>query len=263
MGSMEDAFRKAGLTPAPPETLPEKACARCGKMFRPGRPQHKLCDECATAARAERGEPAARVPETAARLHESAAKPDSGKPAEPGAATAPLPAAEAPRPRREPPRERPPRRAPERAQESGPARVFVSRELPRGYLENGYLTPSGALHRELLTTWAEQIAQAVAGASSEATAHQVHLFANHVRRAVASLKSGGTSLDRLLNEVRKLKAFAMERAARRKVPDVFRRFIEANVDRVTDEKSLRAFAEHFQAVEAYAGGLLQMRKERR
>lgn len=137
------------------------------------------------------------------------------------------------------------------------------RDLPQGYLADGYFTPDGALRPELLTNWAEQIALGIAGASTEATAIQVRLFANAVKRAEAAVKYGHQPLDRVLNEIGKMKAFATERAARRKVPELFRRFIEVNVDRVKDAKTLAAFAQHFQAVEAYAGGLLQMRKERR
>ncbi len=136
------------------------------------------------------------------------------------------------------------------------------RDLPPGYLAGGYFTPDGKLPPELLTGWAEQIAQGIAGASTEATAIQVRLFANAVKRAEAAVKYG-QPIDRVLNEIEKMKAFATERAARRKVPELFRRFIEVNVDRVKDAKTLAAFAQHFQAVEAYAGGLLQMRKERR
>ena len=66
-----------------------------------------------------------------------------------------------------------------------------------------------------------------------------------------------------MNEIQKLKPFAAERAARRKIAELFRQFLDANVDRVTDEKTLLAFAQHFQAVVAYAGGLLHQRKERR
>jgi len=258
MGSMEDAFRKAGVAASPPEPLPEKACARCGKQFRPARPQHRMCDECAIAARVERAaEPAVRP------AAESGEKTPADKPndaADVAAAAAP------PRPRqvRERPRsERPPAGRFGEGSAAQAAAFPASRELPVGYLEGGYLTPSGALRRELLTDWAEQIAYSLAAIPSDSTAQQLRVFRNHVRRAQDAFEFGKQPVDRVLNEIRKLKAFAVERAARRKVPEVFRRFIEANVDRVIDEKTLLAFAQHFQAVAAYAGGLLQMRKERR
>lgn len=263
---MEDAFRKAGVTPAAPEPLPEKPCARCGKTFRPARPQHKLCGECVSAVRAERAAEAAGKPA------DSPAKPGPEKLADGASGAAP------PQARRvEPDRDRAPRRerhpptlagesAPVRGPGAAPARrpVFpLVHGLPAGYLEGGYFTPAGALRRELLTDWAEQIAQAVAMAPADPTAHQLRAFQNHVKRAVAALKFGKRPIERVLNEIQKLKPFAAARAARRKVPDLFRQFLEANVDRVTDEKTLLAFSEHFQAVAAYAGGLLQTRKERR
>jgi len=244
MGSMEDAFRKAGVAPAPPEPLPERACARCGKQFRPARPQYRMCDECATAMRTER---AAQGPPPAG----GAERPADERPAE-GA-----PAHE------RPPRERPPRRERPFNAAGAPAFVPASRELPRGYLEGGYFAPSGALRREVLTDWAEQVALALAYMPSDSTAQQLRVFFNHVRRVWEAFKFGKRPIEPALNEIQKLKAFAVERSLRRKAPEVFRRFIEANVDHVVDEKTLQAFVQHFQAVAAYAGGLLQIRKERR
>lgn len=247
MGSMEDALRKAGLTPAAAEPLAEKACARCGKQFQPARPQHRLCEECATAVRAERAAGTAARPAGAAeaKTPETGAEAAASRPARP-------PATE-----RRPRRERPPWSA-----EALPTR-FLPRELPTGYLADGYFTPDGALRKELFTAWAEQIAQGIAAGSTEATASQLRLFANTVKRAGAAVKYGGKPVDRVLNEIQKMKAFAAERASRRKVPELFRRFIEVNVDHVGDARTLAAFAQHFGAVEAYAGGLLQSRKERR
>jgi len=232
------------VAPAPPEPLPERACARCGKQFRPARPQHRMCDECATAMRAER--PAQGPPPGGGAERPAGERPAEGAPAH-----------------ERPPRERPPRR--DRPFNAPGAVAFVpaSRELPRGYLEGGYFAPSGALRREVLTDWAEQVAQALAYMPSDSTAQQLRVFFNHVRRVWEAFKFGKRPIEPALNEIQKLKAFAVERSLRRKAPEVFHRFIEANVDRVVDEKTLQAFVQHFQAVAAYAGGLLQIRKERR
>lgn len=252
MGTMEDAFRKAGVTPASPEPLPEKPCARCGKNFRPGRPQHKLCEECAASARTERAaspRPEGPRPEGArpeGPRPERRERPTEGPPrsAEPGAERKPVARADA----------RPPRR-------DFPPRT-LQRELPDGYLADGYFAASGALRREVLTDWAEHIAEALAAHATEPTQGQLRLFLNHVKRAEMAVKYGRQPIEQVLNEIQKLKSVAVERASRRKIPEVLRRFIELNVDRVRDQKTLLAFAEHFQAVGAYAGGLLQ-RKERR
>lgn len=264
MGSMEDAFRKAGVTPAPPEPLPEKACARCSKMFRPARPQHKLCPECIPLVRAERA--AAEAP---GKGSEGAEKPAAEKQAEEKPAEGGSAAAAEPRPRREPDRERPPRRerpSPGFATGGAPARTVPfpgTGGLPAGYLEGGYFTPTGALRPELLTRWAEHIAQGMASATADSTAPHLRAFYNHVKRAVAARKYGKQPIELVLNEIQKLKPFVLERAARRRVPDLFRQFLEANVDRVNDERTLLAFLQHFQAVMAYTGGLLHWRKERR
>ena len=243
MGSMEDALRKAGVNSEPPEPPAEKLCARCGKTFRPARSQHKLCPECITAVRAERA---------------------AEKPAEAGA-TAPAVTVR----HGEPVRQRPPRRerAPgTRLRQGGPPRGTAPatvHSLPAGYLEGGYFTPEGSLRPELLTDWAEQIAQRVAWFPADSAAHQLRAFHNHVKRVVAARRFGGQPIELVLNKIQKLKPFAAERVARRKIPDLFRQFLDANVNQVTDEKTLLAFAQHFQAVVAYAAGLLHMRKERR
>jgi len=290
MGSMEDAFRKAGVTPAPPEPLPEKPCARCGKAFRPGRPQHKLCPECITAVRAERAtEGAAKPaesPDKAAAEKPSAEKPAEADGAAVAAATAPEARprrvegerehprrAEGARPRRaEGERERPPRRVegarerPAAHAEARPPRTVPfpgSHGLPASYLSGGYFASNGALRPELLTSWAEQIAHGVASTSGDSSGQHLRAFYNHVKRAAEARKFGRQPIEGLLNEIQKLKPFAVERAARRKVPDLFRQFLEANVDQVTDEHTLLAFFQHFQAVMAYTSGLLQLRKERR
>ena len=263
MGSMEDALRKAGVKSEPPEPPAEKACARCGKMFRPVRPQHKLCAECIAEVRTERtAEAATKAGEVAEKP--SSAKPVGEKPAETAAA-----ALETAEHRAVPERARPPRRdrpPGARGRERGPGRGIAPvmvHGLPAGYLEGGYFTPAGSLRSELITHWAEQIAQGVAWPPTDSTAHQLRVFHNHVKRAVASCRFGGQPIELVLNEIQKLKPFAAERAARRKIPELFRQFLAANVDRVTDEKTLLAFAQHFQAVVAYAGGLLHQRKERR
>lgn len=278
MGSMEDAFRKAGVTPAPPEPLPEKPCARCGKPFRPGRPQHKLCPECITAVRAERATEGAAKPAEAPDKA-AAEKPAAEKPAEAdGAAAVAAPEArprrvEGERPRRaEGERERPPRRVeagrerPAMHAEARPPRTVPfpgSHGLPAGYLAGGYFASNGALRPELLTNWAEQIAHGVASTTGDSSGQHLRAFYNHVKRAAEARKFGRQPIEGLLNEIQKLKPFAVERAARRKVPDLFRQFLEANVDQVSDERTLLAFFQHFQAVMAYTSGLLQLRKERR
>lgn len=270
MGSMEDALRKAGLataggsSAAPSEPLPEKPCARCGKNFQPARPQHRMCDECAAALRAERAAGGGTRPEGAPgerpRREPRPPREDRG----PREHAAPR-EERGPRPERAETGERsdrPPRR--ERPPHAGPVESRLApRELPGGYLREGYFDQGGAVRRELLTSWAEQIAQGIAAMSSEATAMQLRLFANTVKRAQAAVKYGHKPVAQVLNEVEKMKAYAAERASRRKVPELFRRFVDANVERVNDEKTLGAFAQHFQAVEAFASGMLQTRKERR
>ena len=191
MGSMEDALRKAGVKSEPPEPPAEKACARCGKTFRPARLQHKLCAECIAAVRTER------TAEAATKAGEVAEKPSSTRPVGEKPAETAAAGPETVERRAEPARARAPRRdrpPGTRGRDRGPGRGIAPvmvHGLPADYLEGGYFTPAGSLRSELITHWAEQIAQGVAWPPTDSTAHQLRVFHNHVKRAVASCRFGG------------------------------------------------------------------------
>lgn len=142
----------------------------------------------------------------------------------------------------------PPPRAPHNAEAA----------LPSGYLADGYFNDRGGLHEALVTTWAEAIARGLAG-PPKMPMHQLRRFFNHVRRLDRAL-SLGRPFAEVLPEVKKLKPFAVDAAGRKEsqVPQLFTRFIDANVDCVTEQGDFaRGFLEHFQAVVAYAAKFLR------
>jgi CRISPR type III-A-associated protein Csm2 len=87
--------------------------------------------------------------------------------------------------------------------------------------------------------------------------HQLRAFYGHVKLQQGALEQGRPFKEILL-EIKKLKAFASERASKEKVPKYFEDFISRNVDKVNDEKTfLQGFVEHFQAVVAYCAGTIR------
>ena len=85
---------------------------------------------------------------------------------------------------------------------------------------------------------------------------QLRAFYNHVKRAGAAMDAG-RDIHLVRADILKIKPFAAERQGRGSIPAGFREFLDRNVDQVKDENSLRAFAEHFQAVVGYATGRLK------
>ena len=212
--------------PTKPETKKDHSCSKCGAVFVPKHPKHRLCPKCAdehfTARKAERPEPAA-----------------AEKPAAPAAAEK---AAPAPRPaaRRPAERDRPLRPLPQ--------------SLPPDYLASGYFGSGGHVRDEVYTTWALRVADVLV--ERRLKSRQLRAFYNHVKRAETALNAG-RDIRQVRADVLKIKPFAAERQGRGSIPAEFREFLDRNVDQVEDEKTLRAFAEHFQAVVGYASGRLK------
>jgi len=144
----------------------------------------------------------------------------------------------------------------ERPSKPEPPPVF-----PPGYPD--YFDTNGVTKAEYVTVLAESLAHRMCNAYPELTTHQLRSFYQYVKQREAALNHG-RPLDQVKFELKKLKAFAEEREAKEKIPKVFRDFIDRNVDRVEDRKSIvDGFVEHFQAVVAYCAGPLRRREGRR
>jgi CRISPR type III-A-associated protein Csm2 len=87
--------------------------------------------------------------------------------------------------------------------------------------------------------------------------HQLRAFYDHAKRQLQRLEYG-TSFEEVRLEIARLKAFAADRAGRTNnpLPQVFKSFIDKNVNAVRDETSFRkGFMPHFEAVVAYCANL--------
>ena len=277
MGNMEEALKKAGLsesepepglpaekqeeTPPPaeeaasapaeakpeakpptkpptkPEAKKDHQCSKCGAVFVPKHPKHRLCPKCADehfTARPPRGAERPERPTGAAGAVGTVEAVEK-----PAAAEKPVPATR-PAVRRPVERERPLRPLPQ--------------SLPQDYLASGYFGSGGRVRDEVYTAWALRVADVLV--ERRLKSRQLRAFYNHVKRAGAAMDAG-RDIHLVRADILKIKPFAAERQGRGLIPAEFREFLDRNVDQVKDEKTLRAFAEHFQAVVGYATGRLK------
>lgn len=233
--------KPASAERGPAPTGETRACAKCGTVFSPKHPRHRMCDKCAAEApprelREPRPPRESRPPSDARPFRES----------RPASETQRTPAQQAPRPvRRDPPREAPPmRRTP-----------TPSAGVPQNYLAGGYFGATRShLRDELYVDWAQQWAELLV--QRRLSGAQMRAFYNHVRRAAASLQAGGDA-QQARAQLLRIPGFAAARVGRPGFPLEFREFLDRNVEQVKDAATLQAFAEHFQAVVGFTSGRLR------
>ncbi|OIP25735.1 MAG: type III-A CRISPR-associated protein Csm2 [Dehalococcoidia bacterium CG2_30_46_19] len=124
-------------------------------------------------------------------------------------------------------------------------------QLPRGYLQNGYFDSQGNLWPEIIQQWPDEIAQTFR--DGRLTTTQLRRFFNRARALEKELKT--KTFERLKEDVATLKPIAAASVGRKTAPDIFKQFIDRNVDlvlRSSDSDALvRGFLTHFQSVVAY------------
>jgi CRISPR/Cas system CSM-associated protein Csm2 small subunit len=81
-------------------------------------------------------------------------------------------------------------------------------------------------------------------------------FYSHVKRAEASSRAG-RDFRLVREELLKMRPIAAARLGRRLIPGEFADFLDRNLELVKDAPSMRAFAEHFQAVVGFSAGRLR------
>ncbi|HZU30184.1 MAG TPA: type III-A CRISPR-associated protein Csm2 [Candidatus Angelobacter sp.] len=125
--------------------------------------------------------------------------------------------------------------------------------LAQGYPK--YFTSEGYTRPELVQKEAEDIAECFKQAGL--TRHQLRAFYGHAKKQQQRLNYG-TPFPAIHVEIGKLKAIAADRAQRKNnaLPEVFKRFIDLNVNAIRNEKDyLQGFMPHFEAVVAYCANL--------
>lgn len=123
--------------------------------------------------------------------------------------------------------------------------------LPPGYLAGGYFNSNGYLKKELLVDHAREVARAIGlrdqGYEGIKNA-QLRRFYGHVKAAETRMNYDAP-FEAVQLSVLELSAFAAEAYGKRKVPLVFKQFMDKNLENISDAKSFRqGFVKHFQAV---------------
>jgi CRISPR-associated protein Csm2 len=141
--------------------------------------------------------------------------------------------------------------APPRSGGEGGQRQESGGGLPTGYLAGGYFNDDGYLKKDLLVDHAREIARQIGlrGQGYDGIKNaQLRRFYGHVRAADMRM-SYDAPFEAVQPAVLELAAFAAEAVGKRKVPCVFKDFIDENLKNIHDAKSFRqGFVKHFQAV---------------
>jgi len=119
--------------------------------------------------------------------------------------------------------------------------------LPRGYLERGYFDKEGNVLPEVIQEWPEQLARTFLREELKST--QLRRFFNRTR----AIEQQNLPFERLREDILSLKPIAAASVGRKTAPDIFKVFIDRNVDLAINspESFSRGFLTHFQSVVAY------------
>jgi len=121
-------------------------------------------------------------------------------------------------------------------------------KLPPGYLAGGYFNAAGYLKNELLVDHAREVASLIGEGNDGIKNSQLRKFFGHVRAADMRMNYG-VPYEAVHVSILELASFVADAKGKSKVPEVFRRFIDKNLENVHDAKSFReGFVKHFQAV---------------
>ncbi len=119
--------------------------------------------------------------------------------------------------------------------------------LPRGYLERGYFDKDGNVLPEVIQEWPEQLARTFLREGLKST--QLRRFFNRAR----AIEQQALPFERLKEDILSLKPIVAASVGRRTAPDIFKMFIDKNIDLAVNspESYGRGFLTHFQSVVAY------------
>jgi CRISPR type III-A-associated protein Csm2 len=133
-----------------------------------------------------------------------------------------------------------------------PRPTFSSQSLlPPGYLKDGYFDNNGNIFEEVIIQWPQQLARDLHGSRPQLKTTQLRKFFQETRRQEGRLTSG-IPFTTVKTEIQKLDSYAENALKKNNTPVLFRMFIGQNVKLATkDEKSFRAFVNHFECIVGY------------
>ena len=119
--------------------------------------------------------------------------------------------------------------------------------LPDGYLQRGYFDKDGNVLPEVILQWPQQLAQTFLREGLKST--QLRRFFNRAR----AIEQQSLLFERLREDIRSLKPIVAASVGRGTAPDIFKMFIDRNVDLAVNSPDSfgRGFLTHFQSVVAY------------
>jgi len=121
--------------------------------------------------------------------------------------------------------------------------------VPPGYLQGGYFDRDGNVLPDVIQKWPEQLAQTFLRERVKVTSTQLRRFFNQAR----AIEQQSLPFARLKEEILNLKPIAAASVGRGTAPQIFKVFIDTNVDLAIQsaESFSRGFLTHFQSVVAY------------
>lgn len=124
-------------------------------------------------------------------------------------------------------------------------------QLPRGYLQNGYFDAKGNLWPEIIQQWPDEIARIFK--NNNLTSNQLRRFFNRARALEQELKT--KTFERLKEDIAVLKPIAAASVGRKTAPEIFKQFMDRNIELVIrssiSDTFTRGFLTHFQSIVAY------------
>jgi CRISPR type III-A-associated protein Csm2 len=119
--------------------------------------------------------------------------------------------------------------------------------LPDGYLQGGYFDKDDNLLPEVIQKWPEQLAQTFRREGLKTA--QLRRFFNRAR----AIERENMPFERLREDILSLKPIAAASVGRGTAPDIFKEFIDKNVELAikSPDSFSRGFLTHFQSVVAY------------
>jgi hypothetical protein len=136
-------------------------------------------------------------------------------------------------------------------------------QLWPGYLQGGYFDAEGHLRTEYVSReTVEPLVRTMARAQPALTQGQLRRFFQHCRRIETRLRAGEATWPTVRPQVLFLDAAAQDASGKmpRKIPALFRDFIQRNIAAVHDEKDLlRGFLPHFEALVGFGSPYIRDR----